>query len=104
MNDFKITLFTNQGGIANGKTKSSDFKWKIEQIVRSLNVPVQVFIAAGNSIYRKPLPGMWNYLIQHVWNIIKLFNILRFLKETILNNFTRMLMKLTKIRFEVKMC
>lgn len=56
---FKICFFTNQGGIARGKIKLDDFKVKIKEIVKKLNVPVQVFIAIGNGQYRKPKTGMW---------------------------------------------
>ncbi|KAH8407213.1 hypothetical protein KR222_010530 [Zaprionus bogoriensis] len=59
---FKICFFTNQGGIARGKIKLDDFKVKVKDIVRKLDVPIQVFIAIGNGHYRKPLPGMWEHL------------------------------------------
>ncbi|ALC45460.1 CG9601 [Drosophila busckii] len=59
---FKICFFTNQGGIARGKIKLDDFKLKVKAIVKKLAVPVQVFIAVGNGIYRKPLTGMWEHL------------------------------------------
>ncbi|XP_068154098.1 uncharacterized protein F21D5.5 [Drosophila tropicalis] len=58
---FKVCFFTNQGGIARGKVKLDDFKVKIKQIVKKLAVPIQVFIAVGSN-YRKPLPGMWEFL------------------------------------------
>lgn len=59
MDGFKICFFTNQGGIARGKIKLDDFKVKIKDIVKKLNVPVQVFIAIGSGQYRKPRTGMW---------------------------------------------
>ncbi|XP_037953968.1 uncharacterized protein F21D5.5-like, partial [Teleopsis dalmanni] len=57
-----ICFFTNQGGIAKGKTNLDDFKQKIKKILTRLGVPVQVFIAISDGYYRKPLPGMWEYL------------------------------------------
>lgn len=59
---FKICFFTNQAGIARGKVDLNDFKLKIKNIVKKVNVPVQVFIAIGTGYYRKPLPGMWEHL------------------------------------------
>lgn len=68
-NDFKIVFFTNQSGIGRGTLKTSDFKKKIESIVRKLSIPVQVLIAAKDDIYRKPRPGMWRHFVEHVCNL-----------------------------------
>ena len=59
---FKIVIMTNQAGVSKGRTKLSDLKTKIENIIKRLNVPVQVFIATGNGCFRKPLTGMWQAL------------------------------------------
>ncbi|KAI8131010.1 hypothetical protein FF38_04306 [Lucilia cuprina] len=59
---FKICFFTNQGGISKGKVDVNEFKEKIKQIIAKLQVPIQVFVATGDGYYRKPLPGMWEYL------------------------------------------
>lgn len=59
---YKVVILTNQAGIGRGRTNVNDFKSKVENIVSALNIPVQVFISATSSIYRKPAPGMWNYL------------------------------------------
>lgn len=59
---YKIVIITNQGGIGTGRTKSSEFKSKIEKIGSALNVPIQVFIATVSDIYRKPAPGIWSLL------------------------------------------
>ncbi|KAM0728010.1 Bifunctional polynucleotide phosphatase/kinase [Formica fusca] len=68
-NGYKIIIFTNQAGLSTGKFKISDFKLKIENIVRKMNVPIQVFIAVGKSIYRKPRIGMWELLEKENGNI-----------------------------------
>lgn len=60
--EYKIVVFTNQAGISKGKTKLGDFKKKIEKIAEALKVPMQVFIATGDSFFRKPLTGMWQAL------------------------------------------
>ncbi|XP_032678130.1 uncharacterized protein F21D5.5 isoform X2 [Odontomachus brunneus] len=61
-NGYKIVIFTNQAGLRTGKVKISDFKIKIERIVHKIGIPIQVFIAVGISIYRKPAIGMWEIL------------------------------------------
>lgn len=70
--DFKICFFTNQGGIAKGKTDLNEFKQKIKLIIAKLQVPVQVFIAITDGYYRKPLPGMWEHLEKHANNGIRI--------------------------------
>lgn len=60
--DYKIVFFTNQSGIGNDSVKLKDFKQKIENILKTVSVPLQVFVALGKNFYRKPMPGMWNTL------------------------------------------
>ncbi|XP_069551502.1 bifunctional polynucleotide phosphatase/kinase [Brachyistius frenatus] len=59
---YKVVFFTNQLGIAKGKLRPEVFKSKVEDILATLQLPVQVFVAAGPGIYRKPVLGMWNHL------------------------------------------
>ncbi|XP_061774917.1 bifunctional polynucleotide phosphatase/kinase isoform X2 [Nerophis ophidion] len=61
---YKVVFFTNQMGIARGKLRPEVFKSKVEDILATLQLPVQVFIAAGPGIYRKPTMGMWNHLCE----------------------------------------
>lgn len=60
---FKIVFFTNQSGVGKDPYKIKGFKRKIENIVSKISVPIQVYIATGKSTYRKPIPGMWNVLV-----------------------------------------
>lgn len=62
---YKIVIFTNQAGISSGKTNLVDIQFKIERIVAELSVPIQVFIAAANDCFRKPLTGMWQVLCEY---------------------------------------
>lgn len=62
---YKIVIFTNQAGISSQKTSVTDIKKKIENIIETLGVPVQAFIATGDSFFRKPMTGMWQTLCEH---------------------------------------
>lgn len=82
-------------GIAKGKLRPEVFKSKVEDILATLQLPVQVgrvvgrllslliipqkadvcipslgvfqvFVATGPGIYRKPVMGMWNHLCEKV--------------------------------------
>ncbi|XP_034023778.1 bifunctional polynucleotide phosphatase/kinase [Thalassophryne amazonica] len=61
---YKVVFFTNQLGIAKGKLRPEVFKSKVEDILSTIQLPVQVFVATGPGIYRKPVMGMWNYLCE----------------------------------------
>lgn len=63
---YKIVIFTNQGGIGVNNVNEKTFKNKIENILKMIKTPVQVFIATRKDIYRKPAPGMWNILVSDV--------------------------------------
>ncbi|KAI6174071.1 Transporter, major facilitator family protein [Aphelenchoides besseyi] len=52
---FKIVIFTNQRGIESGKVVANEFKRKITNVIKALNV----FISTGSLNYRKPYVGMW---------------------------------------------
>ncbi|KAK3933379.1 Bifunctional polynucleotide phosphatase/kinase [Frankliniella fusca] len=64
---YKIVIFTNQAGISRGKTTAKEIQQKIEKIIAALKVPMQAFVATGDTIFRKPAPGMWDILLKE-WN------------------------------------
>ena len=39
---YKIVIFTNQASLGTGKVKVSDFKLKIERLIKKIGVPMQV--------------------------------------------------------------
>ena len=43
--DYKIVIITNQAGIGTGKLSKRDFRSKVESIVNSIQVPLQLFAA-----------------------------------------------------------
>lgn len=57
--DYKVVVFTNQGGVSKGKTDFDEWKTKVEDIVRKIGIPVTVFVATDKGLPRKPLPGMY---------------------------------------------
>lgn len=58
---FQIVIFTNQAGI---KIMGIDnYKQLIENIQRSLNINIIIYIATAYDIYRKPYPTMWEIFL-----------------------------------------
>lgn len=62
----RVIFLTNQNGIDTGKTNKTDFKLKIESILAKLEIDIEVFVAAGSSIFRKPLPGTFYLLKEYL--------------------------------------
>jgi DNA 3'-phosphatase len=56
---YKIVLLSNQKGVSKGHTTADIVQRRMERVVASLLLPVQVFFAPNDDFYRKPCPGMW---------------------------------------------
>uniref|UniRef100_A0A6B0VDF1 Putative polynucleotide kinase 3' phosphatase n=1 Tax=Ixodes ricinus TaxID=34613 RepID=A0A6B0VDF1_IXORI len=62
---FKIVVITNQRGLAKSHSHESEFKSKVEHILKRLDIPAQVYVCSGHGFYRKPAPGVWEHLEKH---------------------------------------
>uniref|UniRef100_A0A671SDB9 Bifunctional polynucleotide phosphatase/kinase-like n=1 Tax=Sinocyclocheilus anshuiensis TaxID=1608454 RepID=A0A671SDB9_9TELE len=61
---YSVVFFTNQMGISRGKLRPEVFKSKVEDILQTLQLPIQVFASTAPGIYRKPVVGMWEHLCE----------------------------------------
>lgn len=62
-NNYSIVIFTNQKGISRGKLSISDFYEKITKIQDDIGFEINTFISTKDDMYRKPMTGMWDFLI-----------------------------------------
>lgn len=65
--DTNIIIFTNQSSITKkgyDKQIEDDIKYKIENIINQLNIPIMIFIATDKDKYRKPNYFMWNKMLE----------------------------------------
>lgn len=63
-NNYSIVIFTNQKGISKGKLTISEFYEKIQKIKDELGFELNIFISTNDDIYRKPMTGMWDFMIK----------------------------------------
>ncbi|AEO68556.1 d1ec0031-a820-4fe0-b96a-bb7d288df731 [Thermothielavioides terrestris] len=67
---YQVVIFTNQGGLVlhpdpkakapkNSKNRVPAFKQKCNAVLSQLGIPITLYAATGQDIYRKPRPGMW---------------------------------------------
>jgi bifunctional polynucleotide phosphatase/kinase len=62
---YRLIIFTNQAGIEKGHTKLDDIKRKCEKLIEETNAPIYVFIATGESHFRKPATSMYDYFVEN---------------------------------------
>ena len=62
---FRLIIFTNQAGIEKGHTKLDDIKRKCEKLIQEVNAPIYVFIATGESHFRKPSTAMFDFFVEN---------------------------------------
>ncbi|ORX47153.1 PNK3P-domain-containing protein [Hesseltinella vesiculosa] len=60
---YKIVIFSNQNGL-HSSARVEDFKRKANHIMTKILVPVYLFAAKEKDHYRKPMTGMWDYMLR----------------------------------------
>ena len=67
---YKIVIFTNQAGVAIGKTKVGDLNLKFGAIQKEVGAPM-IFMASTTKegVFRKPQTGMWKYMIESLFRV-----------------------------------
>ncbi|XP_060602624.1 bifunctional polynucleotide phosphatase/kinase-like [Ruditapes philippinarum] len=59
---YKVVFITNQMGVSKGKTNMADLKSKFSDVLDEIGIPVQILVSTKGGLYRKPCPGMWDFL------------------------------------------
>lgn len=64
-----IAFISNQGGLGKGPAekrsdKKNQLQRMIDAVMRELGIPIDYICATGETIYRKPSVGMWQFLAQ----------------------------------------
>jgi len=68
---FRIVIFSNQNGFSrkdkkkNSLIKEEQFKTKINNIFKLLDIPITIFCAMEKDSFRKPCKGMWNFFLEN---------------------------------------
>ena len=62
---YRIVIFTNQGGIAKGRTKLDDIVFKLDSIIKEIGVPMDYIISYAYDKNRKPNKGMFELYKKH---------------------------------------
>ena len=68
---YRVIFITNQAGIEKGNVKFTELKNKFEAIVSELDIPVYIFVATGETHYRKPSIEMWKFLLENCNKSVK---------------------------------
>ena len=61
---YNIVIYTNQRGIAIGKTDVDLWKQKIDNIANKLEIPFIILVSLNNDMYRKPRTKLWDKFIK----------------------------------------
>jgi DNA 3'-phosphatase len=65
---YSLAIISNQKGIDNSKDQK-ELQEKIDCILQSLSVPMDVICSHEEDVYRKPRTGMWEYLWEARWRL-----------------------------------
>lgn len=61
--NYNIIIFTNQKGISKNKTTIEELTQKLNNIQNELNIDFNILISTIDDKYRKPMTGMWQFLL-----------------------------------------
>lgn len=59
---YRVVIVTNQKGISLGHTTLNEIQSKIHNFSKQIGIEMSAFIATSDDEFRKPLPGIWNYI------------------------------------------
>lgn len=66
LKEYTVIISSNQGRLTefdgSEAPAAAPFKRKMEIVMRELQIPVTMFVACANDIYRKPRPGLWSII------------------------------------------
>ncbi|KAI8987800.1 polynucleotide kinase 3 phosphatase-domain-containing protein [Mycotypha africana] len=65
---YKLVIISNQNGL-NSEKKIKSFKTKIEAILNQIEPPILLLAAMEKDRYRKPMTGMWDWLMKNNSNL-----------------------------------
>ncbi|KAE8448805.1 hypothetical protein EG329_008807 [Mollisiaceae sp. DMI_Dod_QoI] len=71
---YRVVIFSNQGRLTTASEAEAPgahlFKQKLRTILTLLDVPLTIYVACANDIYRKPRMGMWEEMLKEDGHLI----------------------------------
>ena len=83
VNDYCIIFISNQGGLKSD-IQINDWIEKIQNVVaeiqkyENINIPISIYAATADYLYRKPLPKLWNIILDNLKDVNLKINKLSF--------------------------
>jgi len=62
-NGHTVMIISNQAGL-NTEQKLNEWKTKLNNIIKLLDIPIQIYASITHDKYRKPLPSLFNEIIK----------------------------------------
>ena len=60
---YRVVIVTNQKRLSQGHTTLNEIQSKIEDFSNQIGIEMSAFIATSDDEFRKPLPGIWNFIL-----------------------------------------
>ena len=64
--NYLIVIFTNQSSLGKNETKKKDFIYKINNILKKIDLPISVFISISYGYFRKPCTGAFKIYLDNL--------------------------------------